>query len=119
MATDVLVNLTLPTVIREIEAVLDTYAQNAHRRAFAIPEMRHELEAYVLSRIPNQYAVVSEDEDETRLSEIPPSSFARPANVRQVICDGVECLLRDRADRIVHQLPDEANPSMAPSHWFG
>lgn len=119
MTTEVLVNMTLPTVVREIESVLETYGHNAYRRAFAIPEMRQKLEAYVLSHVPNQYAVVAEVEEESRLDAIPTSSFSDRSQVERVICDGVECVLRANAEQIEHQLPAEENPHSAPSHWFG
>ncbi|MEM6448300.1 MAG: hypothetical protein AAFY57_19535 [Cyanobacteria bacterium J06642_2] len=119
MTTEILVNLTLPIVVRDIESVLETYGHSAYRRAFAIPEMRQKLAAYVLSHIPNRYAVVAEDKNEARLNAIPTSPFSERSRVQQVICDGVECVLRDHAEQIEHQLPVEGNLNTAPSHWFG
>ncbi|MEO1134773.1 MAG: hypothetical protein AAFX40_18990 [Cyanobacteria bacterium J06639_1] len=120
MTTETLVNLTVPMVVRDIESVLETYSQNAYRRAFAIPEMRRKLEAYVLSRVPNQYAVASEEDTSfENLDRIALSHVSERSRVERVICDGIECVLQDNADKIGHQLPVDDNPCTAPSHWFG
>ena len=52
-------NLTLPLVSLEIENVLDTYHYHPYRQAFAIPELREKLTAYVLNCVPACYAMLS------------------------------------------------------------
>lgn len=53
-----LLNLTLPVVIEEIEAILETYPKYPYQQAFSLTELRQDLIAYVLSRVPNKYTVV-------------------------------------------------------------
>ena len=52
-----LINLTLPTVIQEIENVLSEYPVHPYQSAFSIHELRQQLIAHILSQIPNRYAV--------------------------------------------------------------
>ncbi len=54
------VNLTQQSVLGEIESVLDTYPYQPYQQAFAIPDLRQELIAFVLSRIPCLYSTMSE-----------------------------------------------------------
>jgi hypothetical protein len=58
-------NLTLAVVtdeIEQIETVLRSYAYHPYQQAFAIPDWRQQLSAYVLSRIPNTYKVIEQTE---------------------------------------------------------
>lgn len=57
-----LVNLTFQAVSEEMENILGTYPESPYRQAFASCELRQELIAYVLSRIPNIHAVIDEGE---------------------------------------------------------
>lgn len=50
-----IVNLTIPWVVAEIEQVLETYPHHPYQQAFANPDLRQELIAYVLTRIHNVY----------------------------------------------------------------
>ncbi len=50
--TRTIVNLLELEVSKEIEAVLSTYSNHPYQQAFAIPDIRQELIAYVLSRAP-------------------------------------------------------------------
>jgi len=51
-----LINLTLPTVLREIDDVLNEYPEHPYKSAFSIHEFRQKLVAQILSHVPNQYA---------------------------------------------------------------
>ena len=55
-----IINLTLPLVNEEIEDILETYPKSPYRQAFSPSNLRQDLIAYVLSRIPNMYAVIEE-----------------------------------------------------------
>ncbi|WP_254173533.1 late competence development ComFB family protein [Planktothrix pseudagardhii] len=65
-----LLNLTLPFVIEEIENILETYPKSLHQETFSANNLRQELVAYVLSRVPNKYIVVDKTEnlEQTKLS---------------------------------------------------
>jgi hypothetical protein len=114
------VNLTIPFVLREIEAVLDTYTQDFYRNAFAIPELRQELVAFVLSRIPNRYMLCESGRE--RLYHPCESSPSLEERLRfeATIYEGIQYVLQTHPDFIEHQLPIEVDdPAAAPSHWFG
>jgi len=58
--THELVNLTLTMVLREISDVLEEYPEHPYQTAFLIHEFRQKLIAYVLSQVPNHYAIAGE-----------------------------------------------------------
>lgn len=57
-----LLNLTLPIVIEEVENILETYPKYPYQQIFSASGLRQDLVAYVLSHVPNKYAVVEEAE---------------------------------------------------------
>ncbi|UBF27162.1 hypothetical protein K9N68_04130 [Kovacikia minuta CCNUW1] len=59
--TRTIVNLVTPVVMRETEEVLSTYSDHPYQQAFANPDLRQELIAYVLSRAPGSYVVLDEN----------------------------------------------------------
>ncbi|MBE9229304.1 late competence development ComFB family protein [Phormidium sp. LEGE 05292] len=57
-----LFNLTLIIVAEEIEKILETYPKYPYKQIFAATGLYQDLVAYVLSRVPNKYAVVEGSE---------------------------------------------------------
>ncbi|MGE5658766.1 MAG: hypothetical protein ACM37W_19390 [Actinomycetota bacterium] len=55
-----LLDLTLTVVINKIENILSTYPNSPYQKAFFFDELRQDLLAYVLSRVPNNYAVIEQ-----------------------------------------------------------
>lgn len=55
-----LYNLTLTVVIDEIENILSSYPTYPYQQAFSAGGLRQDLLAYVLSRVPNKYAVIEQ-----------------------------------------------------------
>lgn len=94
-----LINLTLPMVIQEIEDVLNEYPEHPYQIAFSIHEFRQKLIAYVLSQVPNQYAIVEEPAPASR--PIRHSSLiAERLYLETVIRGGILHILRENADRL-------------------
>ncbi|MBD2096681.1 hypothetical protein H6F90_16225 [Trichocoleus sp. FACHB-591] len=110
-------NLTLPLVSLEIENVLDTYHYHPYRQAFAIPELREQLIAYVLNCVPACYAMIEEHSD----LEADPTLVPRPLRdrLRLMVREGIERLVEENADWVSHHIPPEINSGSAPSSWFG
>jgi hypothetical protein len=115
-----IVNLLTSVVAREAEEVLTTYSNHPYQQAFAIPDMRQELIAYVLSRAPGSYAVQDET-NQVQLEDLPslqPSLGDKQA-IRAWIHQGIHHVLERHSETITKHIPEEDDPRLAPSHWFG
>lgn len=88
-----IVNLTLPTVLEKIDAILDAYPFYPHQQAFAVPDLRQRLTAYVMSRMPVVY-VTMDDRHACNL-ESPGGDFspAQHAQINRLIRQGIDTLL--------------------------
>ena len=100
-----LINLTLPTVIQEIEDVLEEYPENPYHLAFAIHELRQKLIAYVLSHVPNRYAVEGVEEPTNHLNIRHVSHLAERLKMEMIVRAGILNILREHADWLSHRLP--------------
>ncbi|MFB2923563.1 MULTISPECIES: late competence development ComFB family protein [Aerosakkonema] len=72
--TKQLFKLTLTVVIDEIENILSTYPPYPYKQAFSSARLRQDLLAYVLSRVPNKYAVIEETDPLSKQILLPPYS---------------------------------------------
>jgi hypothetical protein len=120
------VNLTQQSVLGEIESVLDTYPYHPYQQAFAIPDLRQELIAFVLSRIPCLYYTIAEGfplaeaEKECLLNyKRPRSPLEQQLHVQNLIHQGIYSIFKDKSDWISHHLCETVQPGLEPSHWFG
>ncbi|RCJ23293.1 hypothetical protein A6S26_01685 [Nostoc sp. ATCC 43529] len=121
------VNLTQQSVIGEIESVLDTYPYHPYQQAFAIPDLRQELIAFVLNRIPSFYSVISdgniplaEAEQENLLNyQLPRKRLEQQLHLQNLIHQGICSIVQEKSDWISHHLCEIVQPGCEPSHWFG
>jgi hypothetical protein len=114
-----LVNLALPIVTDEIEVTLDTYPEDPYQKAFAIPELREKLIAYVLSTIPSSYTVVEDAQPGIAYPKFPYRSLELRLHIENQIHNGIKYILQSNFDWIIHHIPPEAYPGNVPSDWFG
>jgi hypothetical protein len=115
-----LINLTELEINQEIESILETYAEHPYQQAFAAPNLRQELIAYVLNRITSHYTVIEPEQD----SHLEPRRSSSPSLQVQlcretVIHEGIQHIFSIKAEQIQHQLPEETDSSRESSHWFG
>ncbi|MDZ8189648.1 MAG: hypothetical protein RMX96_33025 [Nostoc sp. ChiSLP02] len=121
------VNLTQQSVVGEIESVLDTYPYHPYQQAFAIPDLRQELIAFVLSRIPCSYSVISDGqfplaniEQESLLNyQLPRKRLEQQLHLQNLIHQGICLIVQEKSDWITHHLCETVHPGCEPSHWFG
>jgi hypothetical protein len=118
--TKAIVNLSLPLVIQQTEAVLETYPHHPYQQAFSIPDVRQKLICYVLSRMPGLYTVV----EETERQFVNPSSMCstlgqRNCQIETLIRQGIQSILSENLDWIDRHIPEEAESRQMPSNWFG
>ncbi len=114
-----IVNLTHYAVVREIDAILDTYPYHPYRQAFANPDLRQHLITYVLNRINNHYAAIdhgaksTSDESQLNLSR------EQLKQLETFIHQGIQKLYHHRLMWIKGHIPDVEQNQLEPSHWFG
>ncbi len=94
-----LVNLTLPMVLREIGDVLEEYPEHPYQTAFSIHEFRQKLIAYVLSQVPNYYAIAGEPAPARKPGQHA-SALAERMHLEMVIRGGMLHILRENADQL-------------------
>ena len=118
MSTNI-INLALPEVKQEVERVLETYPDHPHQQAFANPELRQRLIAYVLSQIDCKFTVSKDGQ----LPQIDPEtlfpSLEQQSCLEDSIHQGIHRLLQNKANWVSHHIPQEEQPGKEPSHWFG
>lgn len=112
-----IVNLTQPIVTQEVEEVLSSYPDRPYQQAFAIPDLRQKLIAYVMTRSQVAYTAVEEEvnlnPDAFRLS------LEERLQMEALIHQGIHQILQEDADWAAHHLPQMVHPAAAPSNWFG
>lgn len=113
-----IMNLTLPVVITEIEQVLEAYPYHPYQQAFAIPDLRQKLIAYVLSQVRSLYTVEFNDPGQTLVQSIS-ASLTERLQIEAIIRQGIQQMIQENSDWINHHIPRNANPAFEPSHWFG
>lgn len=116
--TRILVNLAPHLVAGEIETVLDDYPYHPHQQAFAIPEVRQELAAYVLDRLPRSYVPNSYDVHEGDKAT-GTNCMVRMMDMETLIHAGIQDILRSRWEWISQHIPEPADAGLQASHWFG
>lgn len=89
-----LANLALQLVLNTLDRVLVTYPRFPHQQAFAVPELRQRLIAYVLNHIPSCYVSV----DGLAGRDVPETTYAEYAGEQTEI---VELFTRIGIDEIL------------------
>lgn len=118
--TKTLVNITIPVVLKKLENILTTYPDHPYQEAFANPDVRQMLIAYVLSRIPNQYITLDEEaKPELLCSDSLCRSLEATSHIESVIHKGIEKVLCEQVENIHRYIPDVIDPALVASHWFG
>jgi hypothetical protein len=114
-----IMNLTELAVIEEIESVLETYPDHPYQQAFAIPDLRQELIAYILSRVSNHYIAI--DSEQAFLSNLRTltCSLEQKVCIEKLVHQGIEKILSANTERMRHQIPEPIAAGFAPSNWFG
>lgn len=115
----VIVNLTEQAVLQDIEQLLATYPDHPHQQAFAHPDLRQKLLAWVLSRVQNVF-VVAESTDEIAIhpDHAPYCNDVRSCQ-EYVIRQGIQEILTQEQQTTNHHLLEEEDPELPTSHWFG
>ncbi|MGA7932122.1 MAG: hypothetical protein WCA35_00945 [Kovacikia sp.] len=112
-----ILNLTVPTVVAEVEQILETYPHHPHQQLFANPDVRQELIAFVLTHIHNVYGTIDEAEHiEGDLEEVNPAETWIQSEA--FIHQGIHDILQRHQASAEHQIPEEEG-YLTASHWFG
>ncbi len=95
-----IINLTLPLVLREIENVLEDYAEYPYQVAFSVEEFRQKLIAHVLSNIPNRYTVIDDSQESQKETGFLRRPIIERLQMENLIRGGILHILRENADSI-------------------
>ncbi|MFH7026602.1 MAG: hypothetical protein ACHBN1_14615 [Heteroscytonema crispum UTEX LB 1556] len=118
--TKTIFNLTLPAVVTAIEDVLEGYPHHPYQQAFSIPDLRQELIAHVLSRVSSYYVVVEEGQQPSAVNVKSLLGVLKEKScIEALIHEGIEKVFHKREQEVIHQIPEEVDSGLAPSHWFG
>ncbi|KGF72465.1 hypothetical protein DO97_08880 [Neosynechococcus sphagnicola sy1] len=114
-------NLTLPVVTEVVETVLELYPDHPYQQAFASPDLRDKLIAHILSRIPNQYTAIDNDDDDSMPSQLSSSTYGSELKlqIESIVYDGIQHVFTANAEWISHHVPESVTAGTDPSHWFG
>ncbi|BDI18519.1 hypothetical protein ANSO36C_43210 [Nostoc cf. commune SO-36] len=121
------VNLTQQSLVEEIESVLGTYPFNPYQQAFAIPDLRQELIAFVLNRIPSFSSVISDrqiplaeaEQGNLAYYKLPRKPLEQQLHLQNLIHQGICLIVQEKSDWIGNHLCETVQPACEPSHWFG
>ncbi|MBE9000829.1 MULTISPECIES: hypothetical protein [unclassified Nostoc] len=121
------VNLTQQSVVGEIESVLDTYPYHPYQKAFAIPDLRQELIAFVLTRLPSFDGAISEghislaEAEQGRLAyyKLPRKPLEQQLHLQNLIHQGICLIVQEKSDWINDHVCEIVQPACEASHWFG
>lgn len=114
--TKAVVNLTIPMVVEHIETALEDYPHYPYQKAFAIPDLRQKLIAYVLSRVANSYTVSGEGDNSITFRNC---SSDQQLQIENLAKQGIQDILQQYWEWIVRHIPSESESGLVPSHWFG
>ncbi|MBE9050156.1 hypothetical protein IQ243_06970 [Nostocales cyanobacterium LEGE 11386] len=119
--TKTLVNITLIVVNKELETVLETYPDHPYQEAFAHPDIRQVLIAYILNRIPNHYITVDQEDQKEAFTSVNNlwHSLEENLQIEAIIHQGIEKVLCEQAQEVSRHIPEVVNPSLVASDWFG
>jgi hypothetical protein len=115
--TKTIVNLTEPIVVQEIEDTLSTYPYQPYQQAFAIPDLRQKLIAYVMTRSQVSYTVV--DSEAVFNPNAIHASIEERLQMEALIRQGIDQILQEDAEWTIRHLPQVIYQTPAPSSWFG
>lgn len=115
--TKMIVNLTMPVVLEEIDRILRNYPYYPYQQVFTLPSRRQKLVTYVLSRLPGLYAVV-EDSDQRDESSPHYCTTDQKQQINILLHQGIQHIISNEHDW--HSPGSrQNNQAVTPSHWFG
>ncbi|MBW4613228.1 MAG: late competence development ComFB family protein [Desmonostoc vinosum HA7617-LM4] len=106
-------------VVQEIENALENYPHYPYQEAFAHPDLRQSLIAYILNRVPNHYITVDEEETQYNISDCLHHCVEQSLHIETLIHQGIGQILCEQAEEINRHIPEVVDPARLPSIWFG
>ncbi|MBD2577491.1 hypothetical protein [Oscillatoria sp. FACHB-1406] len=95
--TKATINLTGSLVVEEIDFFLAAYPEgHPYRAALSHPEQRRKLVSWVLSRVPNRYALLQDSQGRPIYPDFQSASLEKRLKVEEIIKTGIEEILAKR-----------------------
>jgi hypothetical protein len=114
-----IINLTLLILNKSIEVVLEDYQKKFYQPAFSRQELRQKIVSNVLTKIPNQYTII---EDEQELPKDPNFLYCyleQRVRLEILIRESLVYLLQENLDETNFHISPKENPLNDSSHWVG
>ncbi|MFW6357589.1 MAG: hypothetical protein ACOC0N_00015 [Chroococcales cyanobacterium] len=115
-----IVNLTNSMVTEEIEKILANYADiECCEQVLPVSELRKKLMTFVLSKVPNQYAVCEDIPEDSTTSSSQCGYLAQRSHIYSLLEEGLTRILQSYQELASCSLAMSENSDYSPSHWFG
>jgi hypothetical protein len=88
----VLMNLTMPIIIEEIDIVLESAPYYSQHQIFSIPDLRQKLVSYTLNHVRSRYRHIDQDEQTVADLRSNPSSLEEHLQIEAVVRQGIQQL---------------------------
>lgn len=112
-------NLTMPAILAKVEEILETYPHHPHQQAFANPDIRQELIAYILTRVHSEYGAIEETDECLIEVDLERDLNPEAVNTDQIVHQGIHHILEQNPETVNQHIPEAEDPRSMPSHWFG
>jgi hypothetical protein len=88
----VLMNLTMPIILEEIDIVLESAPYYSQHQIFSIPDLRQKLVSYTLNHVRSRYRHIDENEQTIAALRSNPSSLEEHLQIEVVVRQGIQQL---------------------------
>lgn len=112
-----LVNITLGVVTEEVEIILESYPKYPYQQAFSYSDLRQDLIAYVLSRVPNKYIAIDSGESVWNQTAQVRCSSEQLLHIENLIHTGIRDLVH-RYQKIDYRVPEQVKFDARVASWL-
>lgn len=100
----ILMNLTLPIIVEEINNVLATETYYSQYRIFSVPDLRQKLISYTLNHVRTRYREIDRTVQSEQKLRSQPSSLEEHLQIEAVVREGIQQLVRKIEDKSIAPL---------------
>lgn len=114
-----IVNLTLRLVIEELEEILKHFPEYPYQVAFSSSELRKKLILHILSKLPEYYAIIEDEQALPKDTKFLYRSSHERVCMERLICESIAQVFEENAGAITGHTPQKDKSGNYPSHWIG
>ncbi|MFE4105634.1 late competence development ComFB family protein [Almyronema epifaneia] len=114
-----ILNLMEQVVIEEAEKLIQSYPHHPYQKAFALPDLRQKLVAYVLNRVRNFYVVLNECDLNKVNCQSVCRSLVDQGKLESTIHIGIREVFEQSQVQSTSHTSKQDHKHNSPSDWFG